>query len=241
MILSFIHWIFRTVTPYLLGACIGIGFFFLLIHLISGPSGLVSVNNKMIRFSQSTSEDVVVASTNPTPDTPASPVNAALSGSEQKTSDEPVSSIVENLSASAVPPSEPTDQKSSETVEQQPQSPAELVPEQSVAGVMEKAWQPVVTEKRVEEAAAPGAALSPVDCGTPPGYPGEEMSRYMACQWRNGCLSAVQQESVRLSQGRKDCVMSGQNPIFCRDYFDALQNRFDPAVCNQRQAHFGRW
>ena len=82
-----------------------------------------------------------------------------------------------------------------------------------------------------------------VDCGPSPRYLGVEMDRFRVCQWRNNCLATRSQSAAMLVQGQKNCVMSGRNPVACRDYFATIKQRTSLDSCNSPQGGYPvrRW
>ncbi len=271
-------WLFRTFTPYLLGVCIGVGFFFLLIRFTSGPDSLVW-NYAGAGFSkaQDANQDAV-AETAPEPVKPTAAVETAPAVAEPAfapVQSSPVAAIqppppaaqeppqevpVISVAAKPEPPVAPQQQVDDGPVKSAfndayqahraqhgavtpPPVKPELFVDESVA--VAEAERSVVAKTPVESAPAPAAPKSDVqvNCGTAPRYPGPEMDRFMACQWRNNCLANRTRTLAMLAQGRNECVMSGRNPVQCRDYFAAIEKRTNLESCNNPQAGYPvrRW
>jgi hypothetical protein len=255
MIFRLFSWLFRTFTPYLLGVCIGVGFFFLLIKFASGPEGLVGVNGTLIGIDTAKvaeiipgkakeiflpellqvqdSEPVAVAK----PAEPVEPAVVVAAAPAKISSPEPP----------AAPQPEPIAEQSASPVEfeevSEPVFAAEDPDDHSFAGYHGKDRSTDTAITLVENIKTPSTDFQPVQCGQSPRYPGPEMNKYMACQWRNNCLASRAQTKAMLAQGRKDCVMSGRNPIACRDYFDTIEQRTSLESCNRPHAGYPirRW
>lgn len=282
MIFQFFGWLFRTFTPYLIGVCIGIGFFFLLIRYISGPEGLVAVNKKFAAV-----EVLEVAKVNassienrslPQPVVAVVPPvveNVVETVADPETNDlqDEVDVVVEAVDTDVVEAEAPdiaedslqesvaaeySDSTSSNDSDEDLQAPELSAPS---GDLMLEASTPAYeidesvysqNSNLLQDEARPAATVAttsdeeqPVDCGRPPRYPGPgpELNKFLACQWRNNCLASQAKAKAMLVHGRENCVMSGGNPVACRDYFDSLKGRYNPEVCSNPQAGYSarRW
>jgi hypothetical protein len=257
MIFQFIGWLFRAFTPYLLGACIGVGFFFLLLQFASGPQGLVSAMAEKagVTLPAEVDKTDVVTHTQEAPpplvedahsaDVVQEPVNT------QPTVMAPEVIVVSSLATSANPPAAASEsliatQTSSPILAQREESPVSRanldVAEDVLVEERGKVASPVAQSKAPVSVAQVDNS-QPQGCGVPPRGPGVEMSRFMACQWRNNCLAYLSQSRAMNHQARNRCVMSGRNPVICRDYFNAMEQRFNVSSCNRPQAGYPvrRW
>ena len=80
-------------------------------------------------------------------------------------------------------------------------------------------------------------------CGTPPLRPGRAMDQYLACQWRENCLSRLQRARKMIERDKQQCPSSGANARSCLAYYHALEKQYHPTLCNGWPALQGprRW
>lgn len=213
-----IHFLFRLVTPYLLGVCIGVGFFFLLIQFVAEPEGLVRAVKEAASTepwqnaanappspprSPATSPPKTSETPGPTPSSSPSPIHSPLDRTSTSVS-KPVADPRENDRARTAPPSSPKKERATASTTAKP------------------------PESRNDQ-----EGVFPRHCGFPPPYPGADRDRFMACQRRNECLAYRHYVNRRLSQDHDQCLLSGGQPTWCHDHFAALRRSFDPADCNR--------
>ncbi|MBF0455221.1 MAG: hypothetical protein HQL72_10455 [Magnetococcales bacterium] len=250
MVFQFFGWFFRTFTPYLLGVCIGVGFFFLLVKFVSGPQGLMWETSLLSQSESVTAaehisepvEEGEALSTSPAaatsllsqPVEPPTPppetgkssvmVSSFVNTHEEKTKQEPVAPLSSKQEASPL-----------------------HIPRETLTEPPKKEQRPkaVVPSASSQPKAAPASPSTTeyVNCGYPPRFSGPEMDRFLACQQRNACLSVQTRGKLMLEQQRNNCVMSGQDPVVCRDYYAANSPYYSLESCNRPQAGYPsrRW
>lgn len=74
-------------------------------------------------------------------------------------------------------------------------------------------------------------APKPMGCGSPPNRPGRIMDRYLACQWRENCLSRLSRARNMIEQDKRGCPTSGANAQSCLSYYRALEQQYNPTLC----------
>ncbi|MBF0358703.1 MAG: hypothetical protein HQL70_08840 [Magnetococcales bacterium] len=209
-------WFFKNVTPYILGVCIGVGFFFLLLKLTSGPDGLI-VNKE----TKKVHADVAAV-------IKAAPIQA-------KKIDLPKSATTTDKAQEDTSNSEPSAHTGLKA--------AYLATKSLLNSVTETPTDKPEKSRRIERKSSSSVAIAesrqnqsdtkPRNCGTSPRFPGVEMNRFLACQWRNNCLASINKSKAQFAQARHNCVMSGRNPLSCRDYFDKMEKRTSLDSCNR--------
>jgi hypothetical protein len=216
-------WFFKTFTPYILGVLIGVGFFFLLLRFTAGPVGMSwNGDNK--------TNNTTVEATKQTP-TPVKDIAV------------PNSVIVKN---SAMMDKINSVAKSQAKFRAEYQAKKELKkaavkkPSKTTTTNNLAVGKPdeIVVKTKQATTVAESSPENQVDitaknCGAQPRYAGVERNRFVACQWRNNCLATRLNSLAMLTQGRKNCVMSGRNPVACRDYFDSMERRNSLESCNR--------
>ncbi len=223
MLYQIFGWFFKNVTPYVLGVCIGVGFFFLLLKLTSGPDGLIVEDET--KKAQNVAAEIKLA--------PIQTKNIKLPKSVTAPDDVQVEANKK----------EPTARTGLKAAYLATKSLLNSVTETSIDEPAKPEKNSRADSKSSSRVANANSTSSlkdtkPRNCGFNPRYPGVEMNRFLACQWRNNCLATRSQSKAQLAQARHNCVMSGRNPLSCRDYFDNMEKRASLDSCNRPQTTY---
>jgi hypothetical protein len=222
-------WFFKTFTPYILGVLIGVGFFFLLLRFTAGPVGMSwegdeKTSNdavKVVKQAPIPTEEMVVPSSLIVKDSAMmDKINSVAQSQAKFRADYLANRELKKSTA----------QKASKIVAK---------PNLSI-GEPDNIKIEAKTEKVTTVASSNIASkidITPKHCGPQPLYQGVERNRFIACQWRNSCLASRLKSNAMFAQGRKNCVMSGRNPVACRDYFDSMEKRNSLESCNRLRSN----
>ncbi|MBF0382011.1 MAG: hypothetical protein HQL69_13390 [Magnetococcales bacterium] len=221
-------WFFKTFTPYILGVCIGVGFFFLLVRFTAGPVGMSwngdnKADNKPV---ETVKQEPIIDADIILPD------SATVEDG----------TVVANINAVAESQAKyRAAYFAKKSVEKTERQKPDKTPSKVEATVGKP--DPIETDTNAKTVTKVASKIqnrqddiTPQNCGAPPSYPGVERNRFIACQWRNNCLASRLRAKSMFARGRSDCVMSGRNPVACRDYFDSMEKRNDPRACNRLQS-----
>ncbi|MBF0110329.1 MAG: hypothetical protein HQL76_14255 [Magnetococcales bacterium] len=251
-----IHWFFRSVTPYLVGMLLGIGFFVLLLRFVDAPNGPLQ---SLPRFSEETEwlsmmlkrfehldfPDAVTAidpgimQDNHQDRVSASPANEEssetlseaplLSPSPPAASATPSTPVAMTGGLSGDTPPVPRRQNVTPSLQDPPSG--RSVREMAVA----KASAPVEPDEQNTKGKpvfAPPANNARERCGSPPRWPGPDQERYLACIWRRNCLIRLENYQKMLEDGLKNCPQQSTHAPMCRNFYRSLQRQNPPQLCD---------
>ncbi|HAT50186.1 MAG: hypothetical protein HQL07_19190 [Nitrospirae bacterium] len=239
--MRFLNWLFRSLTPYLVGILLGIGFFVLLARFIGAPG-------KLLQSTPDLSQHVAWLS--------------GVMGGEMHGNGGGESGIsrVKGETSPGVPgdvlPARGGGVADPSATVLVPNSGPETLSHPKVAvSVMalrpsQLASQPPSEERRspvrdhgsgggvgVEGGGHGAASVSnPVvkieECGPPPMRPGLDQERYMVCQWRRNCQIRMDSYQKMIAQGLRGCPENTTHAQMCRNFYHSLQMQNPPQACD---------
>lgn len=239
MLIRLVRWFFRTVTPYVLGMLLGIGFFVALIRFLDAPGGLLQATPGIKR-----------------PVEYLTGVVGKMTNTEETAEWTENSKIVGSGGDAIVPPStgdgtSGTSGNTGDVVDRDDarKSLAAEVSNPSFSGDGQKKTVAHVKEPTNGKNSRPGMGSagsfggipSPPtlpsrgkieECGVPPDRPGVELERYASCQWRRNCLLRMDNFEKMIARGLKECPENTSHAQICRSYYHSLQMQVVPHACD---------
>ncbi|MEO5328447.1 MAG: hypothetical protein H7829_09395 [Magnetococcus sp. THC-1_WYH] len=222
--MRFLKWLFHSLTPYLVGVLLGIGFFILLARFIGSPG-------KLLQSAPDLSQHVAwlsgVMNGKVASDTSEVKVETVRIAPKQGIPED--ATVAQSHASSEISPHQETTTPTPAVSLPQPASPLPLSGQK---------YTPVQTHSSGDHRgdgvdATHGPTMIIIEeCGLPPMRPGLDQERYMACQWRRNCQIRVDNYQKMIAQGLQGCPKNTTHAQMCRNFYRSLEMQNPPQACD---------